>query len=105
MEETGKLAMLKSLLGEDAPADDGLLSAYLTLAGDKLRAVALPYAPEAPLPEQYSVLQVEAALFLFNKRGAEGQISHSENGISRSYESADLPGSLLRQITPKVGVM
>ena len=37
-------------------------------------------------------------------RGAEGEKSHSENGISRTYENAELPDSLLREITPIAGV-
>ena len=47
--------------------------------------------------------QIQIAVELFSKRGAEGQTGHSENGISRSYESADVSPSLLKRITPLVG--
>jgi hypothetical protein len=49
---------------------------------------------------QYLNLQVKIALEMVAKRGAEGQVGHSENGISRSYESADVSPSLLSQLTP-----
>ena len=42
---------------------------------------------------------------MLNKRGAEGQTSHSENGISRSYENADIPESMLKSIIPFCGVL
>ena len=35
--------------------------------------------------------------------GSEGQTSHTENGITRQYESADVPASMLKTITPHVG--
>jgi len=51
------------------------------------------------------MLQLEIATYLLNKRGAEGQTAHSENGISRSYESADVPSSMLNQIVPHCGII
>ena len=57
------------------------------------------------VPEQYSYLQVEIATYLLNKRGGEGELSHSENGISRSYENGDVPESMMRQIVPMAGVL
>ncbi len=53
---------------------------------------------------RYLDLQLRIAVYLYNKMGAEGQIAHSENGISRSYESSDIPESLLNEVTPLVGV-
>jgi len=54
------------------------------------------------LENRYLDLQVRIAVHLYNKMGAEGQIAHSENGISRSWESGDIPESLLNQVTPLV---
>ena len=48
---------------------------------------------------------IQTANDMLNKRGAEGQTSHSENGISRSYENADIPSSMLKVVTPHVGVI
>ena len=57
---------------------------------------------ELILEPRYYDLQVRIAVYLYNKIGAEGQITHSENGISRSWESGDIPESLLNQVTPLV---
>jgi hypothetical protein len=57
------------------------------------------------VPNRYETKQVEIAVYLYNKRGAEGQTAHNENGINRTYESADVPESLMRGITPFVGVI
>ena len=39
------------------------------------------------------------------KRGAEGQTQHSENGITRQYENADIPSSMLKSLTPYCGTI
>ncbi len=57
------------------------------------------------LEKKYEDLQVRIAVELYNKRGVEGQTSHSENGVSRSYASASVSEELLREITPKAGVV
>jgi len=57
---------------------------------------------ELILEPRYYDLQVRIAVHLYNKMGAEGQITHSENGISRSWKSGDIPESLLNQVTPLV---
>lgn len=57
------------------------------------------------LEERYKDLQIRIAVEMFNKRGAEGETAHSENGVSRSYSSASVSEELLREITPKVGVV
>ena len=44
--------------------------------------------------------QIEIAVYLYNKQGAEGQTAHSENGISRTYESADVPGVHVKRDSP-----
>jgi len=58
---------------------------------------------ELILEPRYYDLQVRIAVHLYNKMGAEGQIAHSENGISRTYEAGDIPESLLNKVTPFVG--
>jgi hypothetical protein len=62
---------------------------------------------EQPLEieERYKDLQIRIAVELYNKQGVEGQTAHSENGVSRSYASASVSEELLREITPKAGVV
>lgn len=103
MTQAEKLAMLKAITDEKT---EEVLSTYLSLAGNKICRKAYPFDPAVmEVPSQYDYLQVEIAAYMLNKRGAEGQTSHNENGISRSYEDGDVPPSLMRQITPFAGVV
>lgn len=104
MTEENKLAALKAMVGSSDT--DEVLSTYLGLAGRKIISKAFPFNPdETEVPAQYEYLQVEIAAYLLNKRGAEGQTSHTENGVSRGYENADVPSSMLKSITPCCGVI
>lgn len=98
-----KLDLVKVLSGE---TDESTISAYLEIAGSKICRRAYPYNPEiTDVPSQYGHLQVEIAVYLLNKRGADGETAHSEGGISRSYEDADVPSSMLRSIVPMAGAL
>lgn len=103
MTEAEKIAMVKAINDETV---DSVISAFLALAGSKICRIAYPFdETQTEVPSKYEILQCEAASYLLNKRGAEGETSHGENGISRSYENADLPASMLRSITPVAGVV
>ena len=98
-----KLQTLKLLTGASDSEDD-LLLALLSLADGKILERLYPYDhSKETLPTRYVGKQIEIAVYLYNKQGAEGQTVHSENGISRTYESADVPESMLRGIAPFVG--
>lgn len=106
MTETQKLEQLKSLLDISGDSEDTLLVTLLSISAQKILDRAYPYdSTVTEVPARYHTKQVEIAVYLYNKRGAEGQTSHNENGINRSYESADVPESLMRGITPYVGVI
>lgn len=58
------------------------------------------------LEPKYFDLQIRMAMELISKMGAEGQESHSENGISRKWESGSgISESLLNEVIPKAGVL
>lgn len=96
-------AMVSTMTGENDP---NVLSAYLAIAGNKVCRKAYPYdLTISEVPEQYQHIQVEIAVYLLNKRGAEGQTAHSENGVNATYEDGDVPPSLLRDIVPFAGVI
>lgn len=104
MTHVEKLAALKAMVGHCD--DDSVLHLYLMLAAKKILARAYPYDDtKIEVPSKYEALHLEIAAYMINKRGAEGEISHSENGISRAYEKADIPESLLTHIVPNVGVI
>lgn len=98
MQEAEKNALVKAMANE---TDESTISAYLGIAASKICRRAYPFDPTAAeVPEQYHFLQVEIAVYLLNKRGAEFETSHNENGINRTYEGADVPSSIMRSITP-----
>ena len=98
MTDSEKIAMLKVMQEEQ---DEAVLSTYLFLAGRKiiLRAFG-DTATVEEVPSQYDSIQLEIAVYMLNKRGIDYQTSSSENGVSRGFESADVPESLLAAITP-----
>lgn len=101
MLEAEKISLVKSLSGE---TDEGTVSAYLSIAGNKICRRAYPFDPTVTeVPDQYAYTQVEIAVYLLNKRGSEGLLSHSENGYSDTFESGDVPASMLRGIVPMCG--
>lgn len=108
---TTQLERLKIHLEITDSSEDALLRDILTSAKNAILARRYPYTEypmdetgETILEKRYEDLQIRIAVYLYNKRGAEGQTAHNENGINRTYESADVPESLMRGITPFVGV-
>lgn len=98
-----RIALRAMVRGSDT---DEVLSTYLLIAGRKVISRAFPYNDNVTeVPMKYETVQLEIAAYMLNKRGAEGQTAHSENGVSRSYENADIPSSMLKVVTPHVGVI
>ena len=99
-----KLTRLEALISPDK-ADSQLLLHLLNQAEGIVLNRRYPFGPpeNATVPAHYEKVQIQIAVELFSKMGAEGQISHDENGIKRTYESADVSPSLLRRITPLAG--
>ena len=104
MTDEEKVNTLRCMVGSSD--SDEVLSTYLLLAGRKIIERAYPYDKSVTeVPVEYATRQCEIAAYMLNKRGAEGQTSHSENGISRSYENADIPISMLKGIIPQCGTI
>ena len=57
------------------------------------------------LESRYLDLQLRIAADLYAKAGAEGETSHSENGVSRAYSNAWISEELLSEVTPKGRVL
>jgi hypothetical protein len=94
----------EALLAQLAPDTDEerVLDAVLASAAGLILNKMYPfgYEPHLEVPTRYEQIQVMLAAELYSKRGAEGQTSHSENGISRSWPEKN---RLLAQIMPRVG--
>jgi len=61
-----------------------------------------PFAKTLPdtIEDKYLSLQIAIAVELYNKDGAEGEMSHSEGDVSRTYANAYVSEDLLSQIIP-----
>lgn len=85
----------------DAELEDLLESAKAVILSRRF-----PFGEQpTEIEDRYKDLQIRIAVEMFNKLGAEGETSHSENGVSRTYSSASVSEELLREITPKAGVV
>ena len=94
MTEAEKMDMVMTMTGE---TDEAMLSTYLTLAAGKILRRCYPFDDTATaVPDRYAHVQVQIAAYMVNKRGAEGETAHSENGVSRSYENGAAGGRALR---------
>lgn len=99
-----KITKLAVLISPDT-ADTDLLTALIEMAEGIVLNKRYPFGyPEGTtVEERFEHIQLQIALELFSKMGAEGQTAHSENGISRTYEASDISPSLLKRIVPICG--
>lgn len=101
MTEIEKRLELAKRIAPDTDTDevlDGMLSAAGALILNRMFPFGYPEAQTVPLI--YEQIQIMLAVELYGKRGAEGQTSHSENGISRSWPEKT---RLLSLIVPHCG--
>ena len=108
MDITEKLAEVKRML-EPATEDDSVLLSYLDQAKSIILNRLFPYmsdeeAEETELPKRFDWKQVRICVYLLNKRGAEGEVQHQENGINRRYRNSDVPEDMLSDVFPFVGL-
>lgn len=104
MTEADKLLTLSVMCDEK---NHDVLRVYLRMAESAILNRLYPFDEhgEHVMPSKYDDRQIEIACYLIDKRGAEGQLAHSENGISRTYESASVPPSMLEGIIPYAEVI
>ncbi len=89
----------KKLTGE---ADVSLAELLLADAADAV----CDYIGRDSVPERLVSVQVQLAVMAYNKRGAEGESSRSEGGISQNFDG--LPPEMLKRLKnypKKVGVL
>lgn len=103
MTDTEKIVMVKAMSDE---TDDTIISAFLSMAGDVIYNYVDPFktCDKIDVLKDYGTAQTKLAAYYLNKRGWDFETSHSENGVNRSYETGDIPQSILKELTPKVGV-
>ena len=86
------LERFRLLAGITDDSQDGLITALLSDAEDSVR----DYIGREEVPARLISVQVQLAVIAYNKRGAEGESSRSEGGISQSFDG--LPPELLARL-------
>lgn len=102
MSENEKVVLCKSLIPDVSVGNDEIL-AYLKLASQRIINCLYPFGNGSEnLPARYDQLHCELTVRMIARRGGEGEVNHSENGISRTWANAD-DADLLSGIVPCVG--
>ena len=98
------LSALKTRLRFDGDIEDSMLTYHLNLAINTIND-RRQYEPDEDddnvIETKYDYICIEMAVCSYNKMGAEGQLYHSENSVSRTYESSLYPMSLLKLVMAK----
>lgn len=81
---------------DNPDVNDGILIFCL----DRAKDIICDIRNSDKVENKYLTTQIAIAIEIYNKRGAEGQGSHTENGISRVYVNGDISHHLIRKITP-----
>lgn len=85
-------------------SDTRILYELLESAENIIISRRFPFGGEnAKFEERYRDLKIRIAEDMYNRLGASGQLSHSENGIDRKWSSEWVSEQLLNEIIPKVG--
>lgn len=103
MTTEAKVAQLKALLNITDTTQDSVLAVYLDLA--KAEILSWLYSGKTPegvtdVPAQYEPTQIMACVAGFSQSGAEGQLTHSENGVSRSWKYEDMVAYVRSRVIP-----
>ena len=103
--------MLDRLANRTGEEDDFILEDCIESAKNAILSRRFPYGEypknkdgETYIEDRYTDLQYRIALDLYMRLGSEGQLSHTENGIGRSYESSWISEELLSEVVPYCGV-
>ena len=97
-----KLNQMKVMLDISSDEEDSVLMVYLNLAQQKILNHRFPYGTTlVEIEQQYEYDQIELAIVLYNQRGAEGQVTHNENGVNRTWRTEH---QILKGIPRMVGI-
>lgn len=100
MTDDDKLAKFVLVTGE---SDEELARLYLERAEQAVLERRYPLTEDRSMlsmPARYDGLQIDIAVAMWARRGAEGESEHAENGVNRVYEHAE---SYLKRVVPCIG--
>ena len=102
-----KIEVVQTLVGNDKKATAKAVRVCLLQAKQQILDRLYALTPEERangIPEEYDMLHCELSARKFLRRGGEGETSHEENGINRTYGSVD-DEDILSRLTPFAKVM
>lgn len=103
MTDQQKIAVVQALVGNDSEATSELLTVYLSMAESAIMQRCYPIGgiEGKTMPSEYEFLQCNLAARYFFRRGAEGEIVHSEDGVNRTYGSVN-DEDILREVMQRI---
>lgn len=101
------IAMVKKMLMiTDSNADD-TVATMLDIANDAIldRLYCVSGRPEGTdtIPRDCMPILVNSVVISFSQVGAEGELSHNEDGVSRTYNYSNMLEYINRHVIPFVG--
>lgn len=101
------IAMVKKMLMiTDSDADD-TIATMLDIANDAIldRLYCVSGRPEGTdtIPRDCMPILVNSVVISFSQVGAEGELSHNEDGVSRTYNYSNMLEYINRHVIPFVG--
>lgn len=107
MSNEEKLEMLMSLLGVSDSNLEDTFNSYLTAAAREILAWRYSYSAQSVdvVPPEYEMTQIYAVIAGYSQSGAEGQMTHSENGIARTFKYPDMIRYIRANVVPMCGVV
>lgn len=99
-----KTQTVQTLVGDMPEATSALIAVYLADAEETILNRIYPFnrPDNAVIPTKYDMLHCKLAARYILRRGAEGEISHTENGIGRTYGTVN-DDDLLSEVMQVVG--
>ena len=102
-----KLTMVKTLLEVSGEAEDARIKVYLAAAEKEIISwrYSLSSQKVTAVPEEYEMTQVFGVVAGYSQSGAENQLAHTENGITRQFKYADMIAYIRSHVLPIVGCL
>lgn len=109
MNVTEKLKMVKTLLdiAESDTTEDSRIQVYLTAAEKEVISWRYSLSSQTvnTVPAEYEMTQIFAVIAGYSQSGAESQLSHSENSISRTFSYPDMVHYIRKNVVPFCGLI
>ena len=107
MTQLEKLKMTKMLLGinESDTSENARILAFLSAAEKEILSwrYSLSSQKVNSVPTEYEMTQVYAVIAGYSQSGAENQLSHTENGITRTFKHEDMIAYIRSHVLTIVG--